>query len=61
MRDAEEGVEAARLRWIAKRQRLDSLRKVESRARQEERTKRDRREQRVIDDLARNDSPFEAD
>lgn len=61
VRDAEKGVAAARQRWIARRQRLDSLGKVADRARQEEDLRRERQEQRLVDDLARNDSPYETE
>ena len=59
--DAEQGIAAARQRWMAKRQRLDSLSKIEDRARVEEDLGRDRREQRAADDLARAGSPFESE
>lgn len=59
VRDAEQGIAAARQRWMVKRQRLDSLKKVFERARREESLKRDRDEQKQLDDLARPGAPFD--
>ena len=61
VRDAEQGIAAARQRWIAKRQRLDSLNKVYERARLDEDRKRDRSEQKRLDDLVRPGTPFDSD
>lgn len=61
VRDSELGVAAVRQRWMAKRQRLDSLKKVFERAEGEENLERDRAEQRQADDLARSGAPFDLD
>ncbi len=60
VQSAEQGIAAARQRWMAKRQRLESLTKVYERSRQEEDLKRDRDEQKRLDDLARPGTPFDA-
>jgi flagellar FliJ protein len=51
--DAEQNVDAHRRRWIAKRQRRESLQRVLERYRREERIDVDRRLQQRLDDLPR--------
>ena len=51
VKDAEQAADAARRRWIGKRQRLDTLTKVWTRFYEEERHARDRAEQKQLDDL----------
>lgn len=51
VKDAEQAADAARRRWIGKRQRLDTLTKVWTRFHHEERNALERAEQKRLDDL----------
>ena len=57
--DSEQNLEAHRRRWLAKRQRLDSLQRVLDRYQQEENQYLERQQQRIQDDMPRSDSPYE--
>lgn len=59
VRDSEQNLEAHRRRWLAKRQRLDSLQRVLERYQQEEHQFLERREQRILDDMPRLDMPYD--
>lgn len=61
VRDAEHNLEIHRRRWLAKRQRLDSLQRVLDRYRVEEKQFEERREQRVQDDLPASGNPYVKD
>lgn len=52
VRDCEMQLEAQRKRWMVKRQRLQSLERVLEKSRAREAARRDRQEQRQIDDMA---------
>ena len=56
--DSEHNLEAHRRRWLAKRQRLDSLQRVLDRYEQEENQYRERQQQRIQDDMPRVDNPY---
>lgn len=56
--DAEQNVDAHRRRWIAKRQRRESLQRVLDRYRRDERIHVDRRLQQRLDDLPRAKDNF---
>ena len=58
VRDSERMLEAHRQRWIAKRQRLDSLERVLEKYQAEERAQEARREQKRLDELPKNSSVF---
>ena len=57
--DSEQNLEAHRRRWLAKRQRLDSLQRVLERYQQEEQQFIERREQRILDDMPRSEMPYD--
>ena len=57
--DSEHNLEAHRRRWLAKRQRLESLQRVLERYEQEEHQHRERQQQRIQDDMPRPESPYE--
>lgn len=57
--DSEQNLEAHRRRWLAKRQRLDSLQRVLERYQSEEHQYLERQQQRAQDDMPRPDSPYE--
>ena len=59
VRNSEQNLEAHRRRWLAKRQRLDSLQRVLERYQQEEHRFLERREQRTLDDMPRPDVPYD--
>lgn len=59
--DAEQNVEAHRRRWIAKRQRRESLQRVLDRYRREFRAEADRRAQQRLDDLPPTKTMFPSD
>ena len=61
VRDSEQDLEIHRRRWLAKRQRLDSLQRVLDRYQVEEKQFEERREQRVQDDLPSFDNPYTED
>ena len=57
--DSEQNLEAHRRRWLAKRQRLDSLQRVLERYQTEEHQYHERQQQRLQDDMPRTGSPYE--
>ena len=59
VKDAEQAADAARQRWIGKRQRLDTLNKVWTRFYEEERHARERAEQKLLDDLPGSSAGFD--
>lgn len=59
--DGEDVVEAHRRRWMAKRQRLESLQRVLERYRYDERVADDRRTQKMLDDLPTPEDLFKID
>ncbi|MEO1244397.1 MAG: flagellar export protein FliJ [Pseudomonadota bacterium] len=61
VRDSEQGVDAARERWLHQRQRLESLRKVLDRYRGEEQLRQMRSEQKQQDDLGQGNAAFGAE
>jgi len=61
VRDSEQDLEIHRRRWLAKRQRLDSLQRVLERYQADEKQFEERREQRVQDDLPSFDNPYAED
>ena len=61
VRDGERMLETHRQRWIAKRQRLESLERVLEKCRTEERRQEARREQKRLDELPKNPSAFAKD
>ncbi len=58
VRDGERMLETHRQRWIAKRQRVESLERVLEKYQAEERLQDARREQKRLDELPTNPSPF---
>jgi flagellar FliJ protein len=58
VKDAEQAADAAKRRWISKRQRLDTLTKVWTRFHDEERNARERAEQKRLDDLPAGPAGF---
>ena len=58
VRDSERMLETHRQRWIAKRQRVESLERVLEKYRSEERLRDARREQKRLDDLPKNPPLF---
>lgn len=58
VKDSELRLEVQRRRWLAKRQRLESLQKVLDRYRDEEGQHRDRQLQRALDDLPTPPRPY---
>ncbi len=61
VKDCEQTVEAHRRRWMAKRQRLESLERVLERFQQEEHLQAARLEQRVLDDLRSRPERYDDD
>ena len=61
VQDCERSLETHRRRWLQKRQRLESLQKVENRYLKEAEIEDDRREQRVLDDLPAKAPIFDDD
>ncbi|MGB5257952.1 MAG: flagellar export protein FliJ [Woeseiaceae bacterium] len=61
VRDSERALEVHRQRWIAKRQRLESLQKVLEKYRANERVQESRREQKTLDELASKQPAFPED
>ena len=61
VRDSERMLESHRQRWIAKRQRVESLERVLEKYKSEERLQDSRREQKRLDDLPKNPPPFSDD
>ena len=61
VQDCERSLETHRQRWLQKRQRLESLQKVENRYLKEAEIQDDRREQRVLDDLPAKAPIFDGD
>ncbi len=61
VQDCERSLETHRQRWMQKRQRLESLQKVQDRYLKEAEIIEDRREQRVLDDLPSKPPVFEDD
>ncbi|MFQ5609562.1 MAG: flagellar export protein FliJ, partial [Woeseiaceae bacterium] len=59
VRDCQEKLEVHRRRWMARRQRLESLERVLQRFEDEERQQAERRQQRQVDDRPRNRSRYE--
>ncbi len=59
VQDCERSLETHRQRWLQKRQRLESLQKVQNRYLKEAEILDDRREQRVLDDLPPKPPIFE--
>lgn len=59
--NAEQNLEVHRRRWLAKRQRLESLQRVLDRYLAEEKQFDERREQRVQDDLPASGNPYAED
>ena len=59
VQDCERSLEAHRQRWMEKRQRLESLQKVQTRYQKEAAILEDRREQRTLDDLPAKDPIFD--
>lgn len=59
--DSEQNVELHRRRWMAKRQRLESLERVLERYQQEEHQHAERLEQRALDELPGAASPYDED
>ena len=57
--DSEQNLEAHRRRWLAKRQRLDSLQRVLERYQYEENLYLERQQQRIQDDMPRSDNPYD--
>lgn len=58
VRDSEKSLEIHRQRWIAKRQRLESLQRVLDKYRADERVQEARREQKQLDELPIRQSAF---
>lgn len=58
VRDSEQNLALHRQRWLAKRQRLESLRRVLDRYRDEEAAQADRQLQRILDDLPGAKNPY---
>jgi flagellar FliJ protein len=58
VRDGERMLETHRKRWIAKRQRVESLERVLEKYQAEEHLQDARREQKRLDELSTNPSPF---
>lgn len=58
VRDSEQNLELHRRRWMAKRQRLESLQRVLDRYRDDERAEQDRQQQRLDDDLPGPQNPY---
>lgn len=58
VRDSEQNLATHRRRWMVKRQRLKSLEQVLDRYRKEETAQDERVNQRILDDLPKQDSPF---
>lgn len=56
--DSQQNLEAHRRRWLAKRQRLDSLKRVLERYQDEEHQYLDRQQQRIQDDMPRPGPPY---
>ncbi len=61
VQDCERALESHRQRWLQKRQRLESLQKVQNRYLKEAEIEDDRREQRVLDDLPAKPPVFDKD
>ena len=61
VRDSKQNLEMHRRRWMAKRQRLDSLKRVLERYDEEETQYLERRQQRALDDLPAPDKPYSDD
>ncbi len=61
VQDCERSLETHRQRWLKKRQRLESLQKVQNRYLKEAEIQDDRREQRVLDDLPAKAPIFDDD
>jgi len=61
VRDSEQNLEIHRRRWLAKRQRLESLQRVLDRYQDEELQYAERQQQRVQDDLPTPDKPYSDD
>ena len=61
VRDSEQNLEMHRRRWMAKRQRLESLQRVLDRYREEEFQHAERQQQRAQDDLPGPENPFSED
>lgn len=59
VQDCERSLESHRRRWLQKRQRLESLQKVQTRYQKEAAILDERREQRILDDLPAKDSIFD--
>ena len=59
VQDCERSLETHRQRWMAKRQRLESLQKVQSRYLREAEILEERREQRTLDDMPPKDPIFD--
>ena len=56
--DSEQNLEAHRRRWLAKRQRVESLQRVLERYQAEEQQNLERQQQRLQDDMPRPGSPY---
>ena len=61
VQDCERSLDAHRQRWLQKRQRRESLQKVQTRYLKEAEILDDRREQRVLDDLPNKAPIFDED
>ena len=61
VRDSEQNLDRHRRRWLAKRQRLESLQRVLDNYRNEEAVHAERQTQRLLDDLPLRDRAFEGD
>jgi len=61
VKDSEKNLELHRQRWLAKRQRLESLQKVLDRYQDEEAQFEERRQQRAQDELPSPDRPYTQD
>ena len=61
VRDSEQNLESHRRRWLAKRQRLESLQRVLESYRDEEAMHAERREQRILDDAPAKEDLYPED
>ncbi len=59
VQDCERSLESHRQRWMQKRQRLESLQKVQTRYQKEAAIRQDRLEQRTLDDMPAKDPIFD--
>ncbi len=59
VQDCERSLESHRRRWLQKRQRLESLQKVQTRYQKEAAIRDERREQRILDDMPAKDPIFD--